>query len=145
MSSKEYPVWTGSPSQWMNLPAFLLWGLLALTLVLLPVSLCVILWRYLVVKNQVFELTSERLKMHSGVLNKKISELELYRVTDTQFDQPFWLRVVGLAHVQIMSSDKTSPLVTITAVPDARELREKLRELVEARRAAKGVRLSELE
>lgn len=145
MTTKEYPVWTGTTSQWMNFPSFLLWGVLALTVILLPVSLGVILWRYLVVKNQKFELTSERLKLHTGVLNKKLSELELYRVTDTQFDQPFWLRLVGLAHVQIMSSDKTSPVVTITAVPDARELRETLRELVEARRTAKGVRVSELE
>lgn len=145
MSANEYPVWTGTTSQWMNLPSFLLWGLLAFTVVLLPVSAGVILWRYLVVKNQVFELTSERLKMHSGVLNKRLSELELYRVTDTQFEQPFWLRLVGLGHVRIMSSDKTTPAVMITAVPDGRDLRETLRELVEARRAAKGVRLSEIE
>ncbi|MEY4652690.1 MAG: hypothetical protein RI884_1271 [Pseudomonadota bacterium] len=145
MSTKEQAVWSGRTSQWMNFPTFLLWGALGLTVVLLPVSAGVILWRYLVVRNELFELTSERLKMHSGVLNKKISELELYRVTDTQFDQPFWLRLVGLAHVRILSADKTTPLVTITAVPDARELREKVRELVEVRRAAKGVRVSEIE
>ncbi len=145
MSTSEYPVWRGTTSQWTNFPTFLLWGLLGLTVILLPISLGVILWRYLVVKNQLFELTSERLKMHSGVLNKRLSELELYRVTDTQFEQPFWLRFVGLAHVVIMSSDKTSPVVRITAVPDARDIREKLRELVEARRSVKGVRVSELE
>ncbi|MEY2618579.1 MAG: hypothetical protein RL522_1581 [Pseudomonadota bacterium] len=145
MSTKEHSVWTGNTSQWVNFPAFLLWGVLGLTVILLPISLGVMLWRYLVVKNQVFELTSERLKMHSGVLNKKISELELYRVTDTQFDQPFWLRLVGLAHVQVISSDKTSPNVTITAVPDASALREQMRELVERCRAARRVRMSEIE
>ncbi len=145
MSTKEYPVWTGSTSQWTNLPAFLLWGVLGLTVILLPISLGVILWRYLVVKNQVYELTSERLKMHSGVLNKSTSELELYRVTDTQFEQPFWLRLVGVAHVKVISSDKTSPTVTISAVPGAQALREQMRELVEARRAARRVRMSEIE
>ncbi|MEY2801205.1 MAG: hypothetical protein RL513_789 [Pseudomonadota bacterium] len=145
MSTKEYPVWTGSTSQWTNLPAFLLWGVLGLTVILLPISLGVILWRYLVVKNQVYELTSERLKMHSGVFNKKTSELELYRVTDTQFEQPFWLRLVGLGHVRIISSDKTSPNVTLAAVPGAQALREQMRELIEARRAARRVRMSEIE
>jgi uncharacterized membrane protein YdbT with pleckstrin-like domain len=156
MSTKEYPVWSGNPSQWINLPQFLLWGVVALValavsvqlpaaLLILPVCAAVAFWKYLVVKNQVFELTSERLKMHSGVLNKHLSELELYRVTDTQFDQPFWLRLVGLAHVHILSADKTTPSVTLNAVSDAREVREKLRELVEARRTEKGVRVSEIE
>jgi len=145
MSTSEYPVWTGRTSQWMNLPSFLLWGVLGLSVVLLPLSAGVILWRYLVVRNEVFELTSERLKMHSGVLNKKTSELELYRVTDTQYFQPFWLRLVGLAHVDVVSSDKTSPLVRIAAVPDAHTLREQLRTLVEARRQARSVRVSEIE
>ena len=145
MSTSEYPVWTGRTSQWMNLPSFLLWGVLGLSVVLLPLSAGVILWRYLVVRNEVFELTSERLKMHSGVLNKKTSELELYRVTDTQYLQPFWLRLVGLAHVDVVSSDKTSPLVRIAAVPDAHTLREQLRTLVEARRQARSVRVSEIE
>ena len=156
MTSTEYPVWTGHPSQWINLPTFLFWGAVALAglalsfaltaaLVVLPVCAGVAFWHYLVVKNQVFELTSQRLKMHSGVLSKHLSELELYRVTDTQFDQPFWLRLVGLAHVHILSADKTTPNVTLNAVSDAREVREKLRELVEARRTEKSVRVSEIE
>ena len=83
--------------------------------------------------------------MHSGVLNKTTTEIELYRVTDTQFEQPFWLRLVGLAHVVVISSDKLSPQTQIRAVPEARELREQLRALVETRRNVKGVRVSELE
>jgi hypothetical protein len=35
--------------------------------------------------------------------------------------------------------------VTLNAVSDAREVREKVRELVEARRTSKGVRVSEIE
>jgi uncharacterized membrane protein YdbT with pleckstrin-like domain len=156
MSRTEFAVWTGHPSQWINLPTFLFWGavaaaglalsfVLTAALVVLPVCAGFALWQYLVVKNQVYELTSERLKMHSGVLSKHLSELELYRVTDTQFDQPFLLRLVGLAHVHILSADKTTPSVTLNAVSDARDVREKVRELVEARRTSKGVRVSEIE
>ena len=43
MNSNETNVWPGRTSQWVNFPAFLLWGLLALTLVLLPISAGVIL------------------------------------------------------------------------------------------------------
>jgi membrane protein YdbS with pleckstrin-like domain len=156
MSKTEISVWTGHPSQWVNLPKFLFWGAIALAgvalsflltavLVVVPVCMAFALWHYLVVQNQVFELTSERLKMHSGVLNKHLSELELYRVTDTQFEQPFLLRLVGLAHVHILSADKTTPSVTLTAIPEAREVREQLRDLVEVRRTEKSVRVSEIE
>jgi uncharacterized membrane protein YdbT with pleckstrin-like domain len=143
--SNETTVWAGRTSQWVNFPVFLLWGLLALTVVLIPISIGVILWRYLVVRFQQYELTTERLKLHTGVLSKSTSEIELYRVTDTQFEQPFWLRLVGLAHIQVISSDKTSPITQIRAIAGARELREQLRSLVEARRAIKNVRVSELE
>lgn len=145
MNSPETTVWQGRSSQWVNFPAFLLWGLLALTVVLIPVSIGVVLWRYLVVRFQEYELTTERLKLHTGVLSKSTSEIELYRVTDTQFEQPFWLRLVGLANIVVISSDKMSPTTQIRAVAGARELRESLRSLVEARRSAKGVRVSELE
>lgn len=145
MNSNETSVWRGRTSQWVNFPSYLLWGLLALTVVLLPISVGVILWRYLVVRNEEYELSNERLQMHSGVLNKRTSEIELYRVTDTQFEQPFWLRLVGLAHVVVISSDKLSPETRIRAMPDARQLRETLRALVEARRNTKSVRISELE
>lgn len=141
----ENHVWTGTSSQIENLGIFLLCGLLSLTLFLIPIVAAVAFWKYLVVKNQTYELTSQRLKMHSGVLNKKIDELELYRVKDTKFDQPFFLRLFGLANVVLVTSDETTPLITIKAIPDAQAIREKIRALVEERRDQKRVRMAELE
>ena len=141
----ENHVWGGTSSQVENFGIFLLCGLLSLTLFLIPIVAAVALWKYLVVKNQTYELTSQRLKMHSGVLNKKIDELELYRVKDIKFEQPFFLRLFGLANVLLVTSDETTPLVTIKAIPDAQDVREKIRTLVEERRDQKRVRLAELE
>lgn len=141
----EHHVWTGTSSQIENLGIFLLCGLLSLTLFLIPIVAAVALWKYLVVKNQVYELSSQRLKMHSGVLNKKTDELELYRVKDTKFDQPFFLRLFGLANVHLVTTDQTTPLVIIKAIPDAQALREQIRALVEERRDQKRVRVAEIE
>jgi hypothetical protein len=66
------------------------------------------LWQYLVVKKQRFELTSQRLRAYRGVLSKKTDELELYRVKDTKFDQPFFLRLLGLGNAIIVSFDSTT-------------------------------------
>jgi uncharacterized membrane protein YdbT with pleckstrin-like domain len=143
--SEERLVWSGTASQIVNLGAFLLWGVLALTLVLAPVSVGVILWKYLVVKNRIYELTSQRLKMHVGVFSKTTSELELYRIKDTQFEQPFFLRLFGLGNVLLISTDATTPIVKIEAIANAHELRENIRKFVEERRDAKRVRNIEME
>ena len=141
----ENLLWSGTPSQVTNFGAFVIWGLLACTLVLAPVAFFVILWKYLAVKNQVYELTNQRLKMHSGVLSKRIEELELYRVRDTQFEQPFFLRLFGLGNVILLTTDTTSPEVIVPAIPNAQAIREQIRYAVEETRDSKRVRVAELE
>jgi len=141
----ENILWSGTPSQVTNLGTFVIWGILACTLVLAPVSLILIIWKYLEVKNQVYELTNQRLKMHSGVLSKKIEELELYRVRDTQFEQPFFLRLFGLGNVILLTTDSTSPEIILPAIPNAQGVREQIRNAVEETRDSKRVRVSELD
>lgn len=143
--AEENVVWSGNPSQVTNMGTFILWGLLALTVFLLPVSAIVILWKYLVVKNQKYELTTQRLKTHAGVLSKKTEEIELYRVKDTKFEQTFFLRLFNLGNVVLLSSDMTQPTQTICAVSNAQALREQIRNLVEERRDQKRVRNIESE
>ena len=141
----ENLLWSGTPSQVTNLGTFVIWGILACTLVLAPVSLILIIWKYLEVKNQVYELTTQRLKMHSGVLSKKIEEIELYRVRDTQFEQPFFLRLFGLGNVILFTTDSTSPEIILPAIPNAQGVREQIRNAVEETRDSKRVRVSELD
>lgn len=143
--SVENQVWSGSTSQITNLGTFILCGLLSLTIVLAIVALPYALWKYLVVKNQKYDLTSQRLKLHSGVLSKTTDELELYRVKDTKFEQPFFLRLFGLGNVMLISSDTTTPVAVIAAVKEAESLREQIRTLVENRRGQMRVRVAEVE
>lgn len=74
--AEERTVWLGTPSQILNLGSFILLGLFFW----LVIPLFVILWKWLVVKNTKYELTTERLRMRHGVFNKHTDELELYRV-----------------------------------------------------------------
>jgi membrane protein YdbS with pleckstrin-like domain len=143
--ASESPVWSGSPSQITNLGVYMLCALLSLTVVLAVVAIPYAIWRYLVLKNNVVELTSQRLITHSGVLSKHTDELELYRVRDTKFAQSFFLRIFCLGNVILVTADATTPLVTIKAVKDAQKLREQIRFLVEARRDQKRVRVGEFE
>lgn len=129
-------IWRGQPSQWLNFGCFLICGLLFW----LIVPIFIALWRWLVVRSMRYELTADRLFVYSGVLNKRIDELELYRVKDYSQSNPFLLRLVGLGNLTLYTSDRSDSTVQISAISDATQVRGLLREYVEKCRAKKGVR-----
>jgi uncharacterized membrane protein YdbT with pleckstrin-like domain len=131
-TTAEREVWSGTPSQWQSL-----WAWLACVL-LVPIPWA--LWRALVTKNTRYVLTDQRLKTTRGVLNRITDDLELYRVKDTHFQQTFWQRMVGIGDIVLSTSDATTPTVAIADIRDAEGVRERVRGLVEQRRDAKRVR-----
>ncbi len=132
----EQVVWEGRPSPMEHLGTFIACGLF----VWLVVPAAVAVWRYLEQISIHYSLTNERLKVRTGVLSKRQEELELYRVKDTSLEIPFFLRLFGLAHVVLYSSDASHSVMRLRAIPDAERVRDQIRGLVEKRREAKGVR-----
>ena len=149
--NEESTLWKGSPSQWLNLGPFTAAILLAVAIsvgglffppafagLILPVVYGI--WKYLVVKTQVFELTSERLRITRGVINQKVDEIELYRVKDSQMIRAWWMRLTGLASIELETSDRSMPNLVIPAIGGGLEMREILRKQVEIQRDKKRVR-----
>lgn len=149
--SEESTLWKGSPSQWLNLGPFagaIVAGIAiaiggsffppAFAGLVLPPGY--ILWKYLVVRTQVFELTSERLRITRGVINQHQDEIELYRVKDSLMVRTWWMRLTGLATIELETSDRSMPRLEIPAIPDGPRMREILRKQVELLRDKKRVR-----
>ena len=139
--SDETLLWRGTPSQLVNLPWYVLW----LLLFWLVIPLFILLWQWLVIRTTVYELTSERLKLRRGVLNKHLDEVELYRVRDYQLEQPFLLRLFGLGNILLRTSDRSHPNVRLRAIRDGEQLYERIRSAVEECRSRKGVRELDVE
>ena len=139
--SDETLLWRGTPSQLVNLPWYVLW----LLLFWLVIPLFILLWQWLVIRTTVYELTSERLKLRRGVLNKHLDEVELYRVRDYQLEQPFLLRLFGLGNILLRTSDRSHPNVRLRAIRDGEQLYERIRSAVEQCRSRKGVRELDVE
>jgi membrane protein YdbS with pleckstrin-like domain len=135
-AAAEEIVWRGTSSQWKNFGVYLLCGLFCW----LVVPIFFALARYLQTKCRVFELTTQRFKITSGVFTKTTETLELYRVKDIETRQPFLSRLVGVENVQMTTSDASSPLVLIEAVPSSVGFADKLRHQVEIIRQQKRVR-----
>jgi membrane protein YdbS with pleckstrin-like domain len=158
LRSEESPVWAGSPSQWLNAGwfalctlgaiAFFVAGLMAGQPIvalgaLFPIGYAVA--KALRVRTTRIEVTTERISTTVGILSRHKWDIELYRVKDTTLHEPFLLRLVRRANIRIISSDRSTPSVTLPALPDAEWLRQQIRTNVERLRLKRGVREMDIE
>jgi uncharacterized membrane protein YdbT with pleckstrin-like domain len=87
-----------------------------------------------------YVVTTQRVRVLSGIFSKDIQEIELFRVKDTMAHQSFFLRLAGLGTITILSGDERNPNIVLSAVPRALELRERLRQEIMTLRQRFGVR-----
>jgi uncharacterized membrane protein YdbT with pleckstrin-like domain len=166
-------VWQGSPSQTINLPVYLTLGIGAIVATVLLLWLrpqpsattdmnlrpvvpwaIVGLWvlcgiaalvSYLKVSMTKYVLTTERLRVTTGILSTRTDDLELRRVRDSTIIKPFWARLAGLGDVQILSADSSSPNVVLHAIRDPDSVQSTLRSHVQTQWARFSVRQMEID
>jgi len=160
--SEETLVWRGTPSQWTNFGAYFLCLLLAagvlaayfllpaanqnpLILLGLVVPAVWLLAAWIGTKCHRYEITSERVKITTGLLSRKTHEIELYRVRDYSVVEPFWLRLVGCGDVVLVTADRSTPHFILHAVPRAQTLKDQIRQHTERMRQRRGVRDLEID
>lgn len=158
MTQEETLLWKGSPSQWTNLGAYLFWLVVAaaivaawfltdvgasigpLALASLAIPALFIFVRWLQTRCHIYEVTTERIRTSTGILSRRTSELELYRVRDYATIEPFWLRLVGRGHLAIETADRSNPQFFLRAVPEVAKLKDQVRTHTERMRQLRGVR-----
>lgn len=120
--TEERTIYQACPSQVGNLGPFVLAaftvGLITTVAVLTNQDLLFILlifpvsyafWKWLQTKNNRLTLTTQRLIINEGILNRHTVETELYRVRDTAVTEPFWQRMFGLGNIQVFTTDENAP------------------------------------
>jgi len=140
-NATEQLIWSGSSSQVRNLHIYLLCALFCWLIV--PIFYAI--WKWIELRSLHYELTTQRVKVRQGIFSKRTDELELYRVKDSTVIEPFWQRLFGVGSIVITTNDTTTPTLTLQALPNAKETREKLRGAIEECRDRKRVRIAELE
>jgi uncharacterized membrane protein YdbT with pleckstrin-like domain len=157
--STETALWRGTPSQWTNFGTYFVCLLLAagviagwyfnreqpLILAGLTLPLLWALGRWIATRCHVYEITTERIVIRTGLLSRHTNELELYRVRDYSLVEPFWLRLVGCGDIVLATADRSTPHVILHAVPRATELKDQIRAHTERMRQRRGVRDLELD
>ena len=130
------PIWIESEGQISSLGYYFVCFLFCW--LLLPMILALV--RYLRVSNHRYELTGQRLREQKGILFRKSDVLELYRVKDISVDQPLMQRLAGCGRVILQTSDMSTPIVVLEAIPDPLAVADLIRDGVERCRVSKGVR-----
>ena len=132
----EKVLWEGHPSHvlnfWLNLSCLLV----------VPIPWAI--WRWIELRNERIVITSQRIRLTTGIFSKRSDELELYRVRDSNFVQPFLLRLFNKGNITLTTSDATTPSLTLRALPADLSLRDELRRAIETCRDRKRARVSEL-
>jgi uncharacterized membrane protein YdbT with pleckstrin-like domain len=160
--SEETTLFRGSSSMLVNLGAFLLTGLVFVAAIVFAIAMAntvasLALWsvaaialiyflvQWLLIRRRVYEVTTERIRVLTGIVTRRTEEMELYRVQDITLIEPFIQRMFGCGNLHVTTNDASTPYLTLEAIAGARALREQLRKSVEECRDRKRVRVAELE
>ncbi len=127
---------TVSPSQWVNI----IWIILGIGLVKTIIVPLYALVRVLDIYYWRYEFRERTIIERRGILNISRKEVHYYRIKSIKIDEPFWMRIFGLANLSVMTSDPYQPELVLYAVPRGLRLKDSIRENTHYWRKSEGVR-----
>jgi uncharacterized membrane protein YdbT with pleckstrin-like domain len=74
-----------------------------------------------------YTLTNQRLLIETGLVSKRLDEIDMRLIDDSRFDQSVVHRLLGIGNVTVISSDKNTPVYVLHGVADPRAVREMIR------------------
>ena len=83
--------------------------------------------RYLQLKSTRYRLTNQRLTIESGLVSKRVDDVDLRAMQDVGLAQSALERILGVGRLEIVSSDPTRPRLTLHGIADPAAVRERLR------------------
>ena len=133
----EEVLFEGHPALVPSLGALLI-AVLTLGIYLLPLW-----WR---TRGLSYRVTNRRIVVESGVLSKRLEQIDLYRISDYTAERPFGQRLMGTGNLLLKTFDKTTPELSLLDIQtDVVALYEKLRTATEAEKRKRGVRMIDFE
>jgi membrane protein YdbS with pleckstrin-like domain len=74
-----------------------------------------------------YRVTNQRIVVESGVLTKKLDEIDMRLVEDIEFQQTLLQRLLGIGQLVVLSADKKMRSFRLLGVERPREVRELIR------------------
>lgn len=147
----EKDVWTAAPSLWIGFRTYF-WSFVFSIMFLVATIFHVAAWfgillvvaivilRVFRIKSIKYELTTQRLRIISGIFARRIVEIELFRVRDLSMEQGFFQRLLGIGTIKAVSTDEDVEDIFLNGVKGVLKVKENLRKYVMQTRKATGTR-----
>lgn len=90
-----------------------------------------------------YKVTNQRIIVRTGLIGKKIEEIELIGVKDISVTQSMADRILGVGSITILSTDKTTPELILDDVKDVQSVKDIIRNAVREEKAAHNVNYRE--
>ena len=74
-----------------------------------------------------YRLTNQRLTVESGLLSKRVDDIDLRTIQDVTLEQSALERLLGVGRLGIVSSDHNRPRLVLIGIQGPRDVRERLR------------------
>jgi membrane protein YdbS with pleckstrin-like domain len=82
----------------------------------------------------------EEIYLRQGILNKRVTSLELFRIQDVTSIHPWWQRMFNIGAIVVLTSDSNNPTWVLPGIKNAEEMRSALNQAAIALRDRKGIR-----
>ncbi len=88
-----------------------------------------------------YKLTTQRLRIETGFLSKRIENLELFRVDHVEVDKPIFMRMLGYGVLRLTTSDSKENAVVLMGLTNIDQLAEQIRDFSLKERERRGIRV----
>lgn len=100
------------------------------------------LWYWVRAQSVRYRVTTQRVIVESGLLSKRLDQIDLYRIHDYVVERPIGQRLAGTGNVVLQTVDRTTPSIRLAGLStDVVQLYEKLRKATESEKRRRGVRV----
>ena len=83
---------------------------------------------YLIIKNWKYEFRERTIGQRKGVFSYNKIELHYFRIKSIKIERPFLMRLVGLSNLILLTSDPFCPILTLYAIENGEEMRERIKD-----------------
>ena len=73
-------------------------------------------------RSQRYKITNLNIEYEHGIFNKTIQNLEMWRIDDIVFYQTLSERMLGISRVELITRDKTTPVLLLEGLPPGRRI-----------------------
>lgn len=89
-----------------------------------------------------YRVTNQRIVVETGILSRRMDQVDLYRIHDYVVERPLGQRLMGTGNLMLSTQDRSTPAIKLVRLSiDVVELYERLRTATENEKRRRGVRV----